>query len=421
MGTVHIVGAGLAGLSTALRLTNAGIRVKIYEAAGHAGGRCRSFVDKALGTLIDNGNHLIMSGNRSALSYLDLVGARDTMIMQPRAAYGFVDIGTGARWTLRPNAGPLPWWLLDPKRRVPDTRLTDYLGGAGVALAGRGRTVADVLPLTGPLYTRFWEPLVLAALNTTADDGDVSLLWAVLKETFLKGEAACRPMIAREGLGPSFIDPALAFLTRRGTEPQFARRLGGVTVTDGRIAALGFHNGEEPVGPDDQVVFALPPARAGQVLPALDPPGDGGVIVNAHYRLANPLDTGEDMPFIGVINSPVHWIFLRGDIVSLTISAAGALADEPAELLAPRLWTDTAKALGLGPDAAYETARIIKEKRATFDQSPAGIAKRRGPGTHLANLTLAGDWTRTGLPATIESAIRSGEQASAHVLRALRQ
>ncbi len=414
MSTVHVIGAGLAGLSTALRLQDAGFSVALYDAAGHAGGRCRSFEDKALGTLIDNGNHLVMSGNRSAVSFLERIGARDSMIEPPRAVYPFVDLKTGERWSLRPNGGPVPYWLLDPKRRVPGTRLSDYAGGLRVVLAGADRTVADVLDTDGPLYERFWEPLVVGALNTTADDGAARLLRSVLLETFAKGEAACRPLIAREGLGPSFVDPALQALAQGGTVPHFAHRLVELERSPERVTALTFHNRSVDIAPEDWVVLALPSTRAGQVLPELDPPGDGGVIVNAHYRLAQPLPGGETAPFLGLINSPVHWIFLRGDIVSLTISAAGALADEPAQDLIPRLWTDTTKALNL-EGTQFTAARIIKEKKATFDESPAGTAKRKGPGTRLRNLVLAGDWTDTGLPATIEGAIRSGEVAASHI------
>ncbi len=414
MSRVHIIGAGLAGLSSAIRLLDAGFDITLYEAAGHAGGRCRSFEDKALGTLIDNGNHLIMSGNRSAVSFLERIGARDTMIEPPRAVFPFVDLKTGERWSLRPNPGPLPYWLLDPARRVPKTRLSDYGTGLKVALAGADKTVADVLDTNGPLYERFWEPLVLAALNTTADNGAARLLRIVLLETFAKGEAACRPLIAREGLGPSFVAPALEHLERGGAEIRFAHRLTDLERDSGRVTALRFHNARVDVGPQEWVVLALPSTRAAQVLPELDPPGDGGVIVNAHYRLSSPVEGGDTIPFLGLINSPVHWIFLRGDIVSLTISAAGPLADEPAEDLLPRLWADTVKALDLG-ETPYEVGRIIKERKATFDESPAGIAKRSGPGTGWANLALAGDWTDTGLPATIESAIRSGERACAHV------
>ncbi len=414
MTLVHVIGAGLAGLSSALRLLDAGFEVRLYDAAGHAGGRCRSFEDKALGTLIDNGNHLIMSGNRSAVSFLERIGARDTMIEPPRAVFPFVDLKTGEHWSLRPNGGPVPYWLFDPARRVPKTRLSDYGSGLNILMAGADKTVADVLDTEGPLYERFWEPLVLAALNTTADNGAARLLRIVLIETFAKGEAACRPLIARDGLGPSFIEPALALLASKGVVPQFARRLAGVEREHGRLSQLHFHNGTEEVAPGDWVVMALPSTRAGQVMPELDPPGDGGVIVNAHYRLDEPLADCETMPFLGLINSPVHWVFRRGDIVSLTISAAGDLADEAAEALIPKLWEDTARALDLG-DTPYRAARIIKEKKATFDESPAGIAKRKGPGTDYTNLVLAGDWTDTGLPATIESAIRSGEKACAHI------
>ncbi|MGF1457189.1 MAG: hydroxysqualene dehydroxylase HpnE [Alphaproteobacteria bacterium] len=414
MTLVHIIGAGLAGLSTAIRLLDAGMRVRLYEAAGHAGGRCRSFEDKHLGTLIDNGNHLIMSGNRSATSYLERIGARDTMIEPPRAVFPFIDLKTGERWTLRPNPGPLPYWLLDPARRVPKTRFADYGSGLNVAFAGPDKTVADVLDTDGPLYERFWEPLVLAALNTTADNGAARLLRIVLLETFAKGEAACRPLIAREGLGPSFVDPALDHLAKGGAEIRYAHRLAGLVRDGDRVRRLDFHHGPIDVADDDWVVLALPSTRAGQILPELDPPGDGGVIVNAHYRLDRTVEGSDTMPFLGLINSPVHWIFLRGDIVSLTISAAGALADEPAETLLPRLWRDTAQALDLG-ETSYRAARMIKERKATFDESPAGLAKRSGPGTASTNLALAGDWTDTGLPATIESAIRSGERACAHI------
>ncbi|MEL7027670.1 MAG: hydroxysqualene dehydroxylase HpnE [Pseudomonadota bacterium] len=414
MPSVHVIGAGLAGLAAAVRLAAAGWDVALYEAAGRAGGRCRSFHDKHLGLMIDNGNHLVLSGNSSAMAFLDEVGARHAMIGPERAVFPFIDIATGERWRLELGAGPIPWWVADRARRVPGTSLADYLSAARLVAPPAGVTVADRIRTDGVLYKRFWEPLTLAALNTSAERGQARLLWAVLKETFLKGEAACRPLIAKEGLGPSFVDPALAFLGRAGARVEFNRRLRAVQRSDGRIAALDFGVEKVELAADDKVVLALPPSRAKEIFPELDPPEEGEVIVNAHYVLDAPVEAPDGAVFMGLINARAHWVFVRENVVSVTISAAGDVGEEDAahDELIPALWREVAMALALG-GREYEAARIIKEKRATFDQSPAGVARRLPAETAIPNLVLAGDWTDTKLPATIEGAIRSGHTAAA--------
>ncbi len=411
MPLVHIIGAGLAGLAAAIKLRTQGIAVQVYESAPRAGGRCRSYVDQALGQQIDNGNHLLMSGNHAALSYLKDIGAQDTLIAPARALYPFVDLATGQRWTLRPNAGPLPWWILDPKRRVPDTKVSDYWSALAIALASADKTVADVLETSGAFYKRFWEPLTLAALNCAPERGQARLLRAVLMETFAKGEHACRPLVARNGLGPSFIDPALTLLENAGRPVSFNARLRALKHGAGRVAALDFGERAVEIGPDDKVILALPPARIGPIAPWITPPGEGEPIVNAHYRLAEPLKADSEFPVLGLINATTHWIFVRRNIISLTISAGGAVSHTPEDELLNALWAEVRQALNLH-DLSYEAARLIREKRATFDQSPASVARRPKAQTHLRNLFLAGDWTDTGLPATIEGAIRSGHKAA---------
>ena len=116
----HIIGAGLAGLAAATRLSGLGHAVTLYEAVGHAGGRVRSFHDPVLDRLIDNGNHLVLSGNTSLTAYLDETGASQGLC-RADAVFPFVNVRTGVRWSLRPNAGPLPWWVLAPSRRPPGT------------------------------------------------------------------------------------------------------------------------------------------------------------------------------------------------------------------------------------------------------------------------------------------------------------
>ena len=115
----HIIGAGLAGLAAAVRLTQGGKRVVVHEAAGQAGGRCRSYHDPALDMMIDNGNHLLLSGNHAALAYVKAIGASDRLVGPATAEFPFIDLATNERWTLRPNEGRLGWWIFDKSRRVP--------------------------------------------------------------------------------------------------------------------------------------------------------------------------------------------------------------------------------------------------------------------------------------------------------------
>jgi len=412
MGTLHVIGAGLAGLACAVDRAAAGDAVAVYEAGVRAGGRCRSFHDPRLDRRIDNGNHLILAGNRATMRYLDRVGARGRLAPAPAIAFPFVDLRDGARWLLRPNRGPLPWWLLAPGRRVPGSRAGDYLAALKLARAAPEANVAQVLRPGGALYERLWEPLAVAALNTAAEEGAARLLWPVIVQTFGRGGAACRPFVARDGLSEALVDPAVAWLARRGAAVALGRRLRRIEIEGDRVAGLDFGDRTLTLDADDRVVLALPPARAAALVPGLVAPRASRAIVNAHFRLDAAPEMPAGSPFVGVIGGLAQWVFRRGDVVSVTVSAADALLDTPAEDLAARLWADVARALDLAP-GPIPPSRIVKERRATFAQTPAEVARRPPTRTAFANLLLAGDWTDTGLPATIEGAIASGQAAAA--------
>ena len=182
----HIIGAGLAGLSAALHLTRAGRPVTLYEASPVCGGRCRSYFDQALGIRLDNGNHLLLSGNRAAMAYLDEIGARDTLGGPGAPVFPFMDLHRGDRWTVRPSAGRIPFWLLSRRRRVPGTKPGDYLVLRRLGRARPSDTVVTALP-DGALYRRLLEPLAIAALNTPTYRGSARLLGAVIDETLARG------------------------------------------------------------------------------------------------------------------------------------------------------------------------------------------------------------------------------------------
>ncbi len=419
MARTYVIGAGLAGLSAAVSLARAGRAVTLCEASGQAGGRCRSYFDDRLGCAIDNGNHLLLSGNRSTMGYLADVGAADELVGPAEACFPFLDLRTGERWRLRPNAGRLPWWILDPRRRVPGTRASEYLSGLRIALAGADRTVNGCLGGHGPLFERFWEPLAVAALNSPARTGAARLLWPVLRETFAKGEAACRPRIARTGLSGTFVDPALELLRRRGAAVRFGTRLRAIAGAGGAARGLDFGAEAVALKDGDSVVLALPPQVAASLMPDLVVPEESHAIVNVHFRLPERVALSDDLPFLGLIGGTAQWLFVRGDVASITISAADGMVDEDAGVIARETWRDVAAALGRPPP--LPPYRVVKEKRATFAQTPVQLKRRPGTRTRFGNVYLAGDWIDTGLPATVESAVRSGHLAARAVQGAASQ
>lgn len=413
-GTVHVVGAGLAGLSAAVRLVEAGRRVIVHEAAKQAGGRCRSYFDPALGLTIDNGNHLLLSGNRDALDFLAAVGApADALTGPAEAAFPFADLDTGERWTLRPNAGRLPWWVLDARRRVPGSRARDYLAPLGLFRAGgRAATIGESMACEGLLWERLWHPVLLAALNTEPRESDAGLAAAILRETLGAGGRACRPLVAVAGLSAAFVDPALRHLAQRGADIRFGRRLRALDRTGSAVARLDFGDAPETLGPDDAVVLALPAWVAADLIPGLAVPQAHRSIVNAHFAVAPPPGTPL---LLGVVGGVTEWLFAYPDRLSVTISGADRLLDVPREDLAQTIWGEVARLTGQ-EGAPLPRWQIVKEKRATFAATPQEAARRPGARTHLANLALAGDWTATGLPSTIEGAIRSGATAASVVV-----
>ncbi|HZB91769.1 MAG TPA: hydroxysqualene dehydroxylase HpnE [Stellaceae bacterium] len=411
---VHVVGAGLAGLSASLRLAEGGVGVVLHEAARQAGGRCRSYLDATLGCRIDNGNHLLIAGNRAAMDYLRRIGAEGTLIGPDAALFPFLDLASGERWTVRPNPGRLPWWLLRPQRRVAGTRALDYLGGLRLLGAGPDAVVTDRLDPDSSLFRRFWQPLAVAALNTEVEQAAAVLLLRALRESFGAGGAASRPLVPRDGLSESLIEPALARLRALGAELRFGSRLRAIEFAADRVAALAFDEGGERLEPDEAVVLAVTAPVAARLVPDLVVPDEFRAIVNAHYRIAAP--AGAPF-FVGLVGGTSEWVFRKRDVLSVTISAGDRLIDTPADELAQRLWPEVCRAYALG-EMALPPWQIVKERRATFAATPAQQRRRPSPATRWHNLVLAGDFTDTGLPAWIEGAIRSGDRAAQRLLAA---
>ncbi len=376
--TAHIIGAGISGLSAAVRLANANYGVHVHEATQTAGGRCRSYFDAATNLTIDNGNHLLLSGNRHALAYARSIGTEAGLVGPKRAQFPFVDISTGQRWQLD---------------------------------LGDGRLLGNAIPCDGTLYQRLVQPLLLAALNVDPPEGSAGLAGAIVRETLLAGGQACRPLIARDGLSSVLIEPAIKLLQDKGATIRLGHELREFAMNGDNVGELKFGDDTVAVAADDVVVLAVPPRPAASLLPGLKTPSKFRAIVNAHFRVDPPKDAPA---ILGVVGGLVEWLFAFPQRLSVTISNGDRLVDMPREELAQAIWQDVCKAGGVRGDLPPPLPpwQIVRERRATFEATPEQNALRPGPVTAFKNLFLAGDWTDTGLPATIEGSVRSGDRAA---------
>lgn len=290
---------------------------------------------------------------------------------------------------------------------MPGTRPADYLSLARLLGVRVDRPIGEIIDCKGVLYERLSRPVLLAALNAEPREASSRLAGAVLRETLLRGGDATRPLIAQDGLGPVFIDPAIVFLERNGVQFRFSHQLRRLDLLDDRVGTLDFGEDVVEVAEDDVVIIAVPPSVVALLAPGIATPNEFRAIVNAHFRFNPPKNQPKIM---GIINGTLEWLFAFPGRVSATISAADRWIEAPREELAKKIWEDIAAITGAR--AEMPSWIIIKERRATFAALPDENAKRPQAETPWRNLLLAGDWTATGLPATIEGAIRSGNRAA---------
>ncbi|MFM0247843.1 hydroxysqualene dehydroxylase HpnE [Paraburkholderia sediminicola] len=408
---IHVIGAGLAGLAAAVQLQRRGAQVVLHEAAREAGGRCRSYYDPKLGATIDSGNHMMMSGNVATLNYVRAIGAADELVGPAQPEYPFVDLATRARWTVRMSPGRLPWWIFDANARVPNTGPSDYLALVPLLFAKPGRSVAQTMRCNGPLWDRLLRPLFLAMLNVEPREASAELTGAMVRETLFAGGLACRPLVAKNGLGSAFVDPALRLLQHGGAAIRLGSRLKDMEFADtgpARISALNFADERIAIEANQAVVLAVPPEIAQTLVPGVRSPNRFAATLSVHFAVEPPFGMA---PVTGLLNATADWLFAFEGRVSVTVNAAERLLDTPHEALAKTIWAEVAQVANM-PAEPMPAWQVVLEKRATFAALPDQETLRPGTRTRWNNLMLAGDWTATGLPATIEGAIRSGQKAA---------
>jgi squalene-associated FAD-dependent desaturase len=446
MNHVIVVGGGFAGLAAATRLCATGARVTLLEKRPVLGGRAYSIADEASGDTVDNGQHLFMGCYRATRAFFDRIGASGELRLQDKLRIAFVDGKSGKMSHL--SAAPLlppPLDLLGGVAGLAALGWRDKLALVKVATAIRlpsrlqppatdWETVDGWLDRLGQSATArraFFHPLALAVLNDDPRTASAKQLEAVLREAFFGPDADARLGMSTVPLSELYVEPAQAWLAARRATVRAGAVVARVLVEDGVARGVALRDGTEVRS--DAVIAAVPP----RALVALvdeehrrDEPWWAGVerlepspIVSLHLWLDRVV-TDEEL--IGVVGSPLHWIFNRNRLVavqkraqshlSLVVSAARTLVDEPADAIVRALVAELKRLLPAAAAARVLHARVIKEREATIAHTAGTEGLRPRCQSPIEGLFAAGDYVRTGLPATIESAVRAGDEAAALAL-----
>ena len=446
-----VVGGGLAGIAAAVRLADHGLRVTLVETRKRLGGRATSFVDPQTGQLLDNCQHVLMGCCTNLLDLYARLGVADRIAWHDRLY--FCD-GVGRIDMLEPDDLPAPVHYSAALLHFKGLSLADKVAIARGMLAmmrldgvERGqwheRTFTDWLRVhrqTTGAIRKFWSVIIISALNELPERVAADYAIQVFRDGFLCHEDAARMGLPNVPLVQLY-DAAERVLVRAGGNVMLSTSAEAFTWKGGRVASLRVDGGRELTG--DVYVSALPFDRLAKVCPPEMVAADARLqsldaftvspIIGIHVWLDRPV---MQLPHLILTESPLQWIFNKGvdqppvesdsphpaQHLHGVISAAHDLVDHPTDAIADLAVREIRSALG--PDAANVNVlhhRVVKEKRATFSARPGIEALRPAAAGPIpgGNLFLAGDWCRTGWPATMEGATRGGYQAANTALESL--
>ncbi len=439
---VLILGAGLAGLSAGVELAQRGRRVLVLEQRPYAGGRTRSFVDPTTGDTVDNGQHLMMGCYAATRRYLSLIGSDHLTSLQPTLRIDFIHPG-GHTASLTCPSLPAPLHVGVGMLDLSSLSLVDRLkllqvGAAIVGTSPRKEQWLDTMTVDAWLThlgqsessrRHLWDIIAIGALNERPEKVSALLFFRVLRAAFLHDAQNASMLIPRAGLSEVLIDPAVRFIEQHGGIVRTGQDVTAVDITGDRIRSVRTEAGTAYSAP--ATICALPffaferafPAsvvRTQKPLPSapLEERFRPSTILGINLWFDRDVMTQE---FAALLGSRIHWVFNRtrmtgaggpGMQLSLTVSGADEYDAWEKDALVRMGTEELRRYLPRVKDATLRHAMVMKEKRATFVPEPGLEAFRPRTDTTLANLFLAGDWTDTGYPATIEGAVLSGQRAA---------
>ncbi len=432
-----VVGGGLSGLAAGVHLAAGGVGVLLFEQKPHPGGRAYSFPDATTGETIDNGQHVLIHGYAATMRLLETIGTKRLLATQPAPALVFHHPSKGFR-TFRLPALPPPLHILAGVLGCDLFRMSDRfkLLRAGLSIrrsVGEAeRRIAD-LTVAGWLASMgqsdetirsFWEPLAVSIMNEHVVSASALLFVRALRTAFLEGRTNAALAIPTVGLSELYAYPARDFILRRGGSVRCSTRVVKLAASGDRATGVTLQDGSFIEA--SAVVLALPPAESRAVLPdgltarnflASSAAIPFSPIVSTHLWFEREVMSHD---VVGLIGRTTQWVFNRrklaagggeGGRVSATISAAHDVVGRTQEEIVALVMNDLRSAFGAHVPEPWH-ALVIREKKATFSATPAVESLRPDQKTPLENLFLAGDWTATGYPATIEGAVISGERCA---------
>jgi squalene-associated FAD-dependent desaturase len=427
---VVVVGGGLAGLAAACRLVDAGLRVTLLEARARLGGATFSF--QRDGLVVDNGQHVLLRCYTEYLGMMDRLGVAGQIRIQHRFHVPVLG-ADGRRGALRRNGLPAPLHLGPALLGYRMLSLTDRLRVVRAAQALRrldpadpaldDRSFGEWLVEHGQntrTVAALWNLVTVAALNTDAFDASLALAAMVFRTGLLDRADAGDIGVPMVPLDALHAEPATTYLRERGAEVSLRSAARAVRPTESGLDVVL----DDRVVSADAVVLATPPEAAGRICPTgaiprperLDRLG-AAPIVNVHVVYPGRVT---EYPFVAVVGSPVQWVFDRssmagvseGQYLAVSLSAAGRWLETPTAELRELFLAEIGRLFPAARDTRPTEFFVTRERRATFRQAPGSGRLRPAATTDLPGLLLAGAWTATGWPDTMEGAVRSGHEAA---------
>lgn len=419
-----VIGGGIAGLTSAAYLTKQKIQVTLLESSPKLGGRAYSFTDLKTNTTIDNGQHILMGCYSDTINFLKMIGAEDNFVYQKRLMVNYLKPGFEL---IKLKSKPLFY---------PFNLLAGLINFNAVSLKDRFSLIRFMmkLPFTShqKLFNKsvrewlieekqsnnaissLWEIIAIGALNTNIDKASALMFREILMKIFFNGNFASTIIIPKYGLSDAYVKNAKEYIESNGEKIKLSSSVKEFIISDDKI--VGIRTAEEIHKDFDFVISAVPFYALDKICPELfldkKIEFEYSSILNVYIWLKNnPLKER----YYGLINSPVHWIFNKGNHINLVISDAGYLIDKSTEEIYKMCVNELINYTKI-TESDILHYKILKEKRATIASTNNTVYNRPSSKTKITNLFLAGDWTDTGLPSTIESAVKSGRVAAEYVL-----